>query len=262
MEILKELNVFNRIVFLDRTHTYLIDNKPAAKYSVTGLLESFKEPFDAEKWSKIKAAEIGVTPQEMQESWNSKNCYSKVLGTVFHTYAENYYQNKVVPYDRLWVSSQLNETQHQELRTTLESLLKQFNKFYNDTKSYLIPIRNELVVGDLDETRICGTIDLLCYNTKLDCLELYDFKTNKEINYSNKYGKKFFSPLNHLDFCELNTYSLQLGLYKKFIEKYTNLRIQNMYVLWLNKKNEDYQLIPLLNLTHEVDLMLHKFCQN
>lgn len=262
MEILKELTVFNRIAFLGKSHRYLIDNQPSAKYSVTGLLESFKEPFDSEKWSKIKAAEIGMTPKEMQEYWNSKNTYSKVLGTVFHTYAENYYQNKVIPYDRLWVSSQLDEEQHQELRNTLEILLKQFNNFYNDTKSYLIPIRNELVVGDLDETRICGTIDLLCYNTKLECLELYDFKTNKEINYSSKYGKKFLSPLNHLDSCELNTYSLQLGVYKKCIEKYTNLKIQNMFVLWLNKKNDNYQLVPLLNLHHEVDLMFQKFDQN
>ena len=262
MEILKELTVFNRIAFLGKSHQYLIDNQSSAKCSVTGLLESFKEPFDSQKWAKIKAAEIGVTAQEMQESWNSKNTYSKVLGTVFHTYAENYYQNKVIPYDRLWVSSQLDSEQHQELRSTLESLLKQFNNFYNDTRSYLIPIRNELVVGDLDGTRICGTIDLLCYNTKLDCLELYDFKTNKEINYSSKYGKKFLSPLDHLDSCELNTYSLQLGLYKKFIEKYTSLRIQNMFVLWLNKKNDNYQLIPLLNLSSEVDLMLQKFDQN
>lgn len=262
MEILKELNVFNRIVFLDRTHTYLIDNQPSAKYSVTGLLEFFKEPFDSEKWAKIKAAAIGITAEEMQESWKSKNNYSKVLGTVFHTYAENYYQNKVVPYDRLWVSTQLNEEQHGELRSTLESLLKQFNKFYNDTRSYLIPIRNELIVGDLDDTRICGTIDLLCYNIKLDCLELYDFKTNKEINYSNKYNKKFRAPLDHLDSCELNTYSLQLGLYRKFIEKYTNLKIQNMFILWLNKNNDNYQLIPLLDLSLEVNLMLQKFNQN
>jgi len=261
MQILKELSIFNRIVFLDKTHSYLIDNKPTAKYSVTKLLESFKEPFDAEKWSKIKAREIGVTPKEILESWNSKSTYSKVLGTVFHTYAENYYQNKVIPYDRDWVSSQITEEQHTELRNTLEDLLKQFNNFYNDTKNHLIPIRNELVVGDLDKTKICGTIDLLCYNTKLECLELYDFKTNKEINYTHKHNKKFSSPLDHLDACELNTYSLQLGLYKKFIEDYTTLQIRNSYIVWLNKNNDNYRIISLLDLSHEVQLMLHQFTE-
>jgi hypothetical protein len=261
MEILKELSVFNRIVFLDKTHSYLIDNKPAAKYSVTKLLESFKEPFDSEKWSKIKAREIGVSSQEMLDSWDSKSTYSKVLGTVFHSYAENYYQNKVIPYDKNWVSSQINDEQHSELKTTLESLLKQFINFYNDTKDYLIPIRNELVVGDLNHTKICGTIDLLCYNTKIEGLELYDFKTNKEINFSHKYHKRFLSPLDHLDACELNTYSLQLGLYKNFIESHTSLRIQNSFIIWLNKNNDNYRLIPLLNLSSEVQMMLEKFSQ-
>ena len=132
MNILKELNVFNRVVFLDRTHTYLIDNKPSAKYSVTGFLESFKEPFEKEKWAKIKGSEFGLPPEDIIKGWDQKNLYSKVLGTVFHNYAENYYNNKVVPYDKDWVSSQLTSEQHLELRDTLEILLKQFNNFYDD----------------------------------------------------------------------------------------------------------------------------------
>jgi hypothetical protein len=262
MDILKELSIFNRIVFLDRTHTYLIDNKPSAKYSVTGLLESLKEPFEKEKWATIKGKEFGLTSEEIIKSWDQKNLYSKVLGTVFHNYAENYFNNKVVPYDREWVSSQLTKEQHNELRETLETLLKQFNNFYNDTKGFLIPIKNELVIGDVNNTKICGMIDMLCYNTKKECYEIYDFKTNKEINYSSKFKKKFLEPLNHLEVCEYNTYSLQLGFYKKFIEDHTSIKIENLYVLWLNKKNENYQLIPLLNLNSEVDLVIQKFTKD
>jgi hypothetical protein len=262
IEVLKELAVFNRIVFLDRTHTYLVDNKPSAKYSVTKLLESFKEPFEKEKWAKIKANEFGLLPEDIMLNWDQKNLYSKVLGTVFHSYAENYYNNKVVPYDKDWVSSQLNGEQHEELRDTLGTLLTQFNNFYNKTKSYLIPIKNELVVGDLKNTRICGMVDLLCYNTEKECFEIYDFKTNKELNHSSKFNKKFISPLDHLDVCEINTYSLQLGLYKKFIEDNTSIRIKNLYVLWLNKNNNDYQLAPLLNLESEINLILQEFTQN
>jgi hypothetical protein len=259
MDILNQLTVFNRIVFLDRTHTYLIDNKPSAKYSVTGLLESFKEPFEKEKWAKIKGNEFGLPPEDIIASWDQKNLYSKVLGSVFHNYAENYYNNKVIPYDKEWVSSQLTSEQHDELRDTLNILLKQFNNFYNETKSYLIPIKNELVIGDLKNTRVCGMIDMLCYNTEKECFEIYDFKTNKELNYSSKFNKKFISPLDHLDACEVNTYSLQLGLYKKFIEDNTSIKIKNLYVLWLNKNNDNYRLVPLLNLDNEVNLILQKF---
>jgi hypothetical protein len=165
----------------------------------------------------------------------------------------------VIPYDREWVSSQLTSEQHQELRDTLAILLKQFNNFYNETKSYLIPIKNELVIGDLKNTRVCGMIDMLCYNTKKECFEIYDFKTNKELNHTSKFNKKFISPLEHLDVCEVNTYSLQLGLYKKFIEDNTSIKIENLYVLWLNKNNDNYRLVPLLNLDAEVNLVLQKF---
>jgi len=262
IDILKELSVFNRIVFLDRTHTYLIDNKASAKYSVTGLLESLKEPFEKEKWASIKGKEFGLTAEEIMWGWDQKNMYSKVLGTIFHGYAENYYNNKVVPYDKKWVTSQLTPEQHTELRKTLEVLLKQFNNFYNDTKEYLIPVKNELVVGDINNTKICGMVDMLCYNTKKECFEIYDFKTNKEINYSSKFNKKFLAPLDHLEACEFNTYSLQLGLYKKFIEDHTSIKIENLYVLWLNKKNDNYQLIPLLNLNSEIDLVIQKFIKD
>lgn len=261
IDILKELSVFNKIVFLNRTHTYLINNKPSAKYSVTGFLESFKEPFEKEKWAGIKGKEFGLTAKEIMDGWDQKNMYSKVLGTVFHNYAENYYNNKVIPYDKEWVSSQLTPEQHSELRSTLEILLTQFNNFYNDTKEFLIPVKNELVVGDINNTKICGMVDMLCYNTKKECFEIYDFKTNKEINYSSKFNKKFLPPLNHLEACEYNTYSLQLGLYKKFIEDHTSIKIENLYVLWLNKKNENYQLIPLLDLSPEIDLVIQKFSE-
>lgn len=259
IDILKELSVFNRIVFIDRTHTYFIDNKPSAKYSVTGLLESFKEPFEKEKWAEIKGKGWGLSSKEIMDDWDQKNLYSKVLGTVFHGYAENYYNNKVVSYDKEWVSSQLTREQHQELRETLETLLIQFNNFYNDTKDFIIPIKNELVIGDINDTKICGMVDMLCFNTQKNCFEIYDFKTNKQINYTSKFGKKMLTPLDHLDACEYNTYSLQLGLYKRFLEDHTSIKIQNLYVLWFNKKNDNYQLMPLLNLEKEVDLIIQKF---
>lgn len=259
--ILNELKVFDNIVFLEGSHTYEINNKPSANFSVTGFIESFKEPFERDKWAEIKAKEIGVTAKEMKDSWDEKNQYSKILGSTFHTYAENYYNNKVVPYDKEKVASILSPSYHNEMRETLKIILKQFNNFYNKTKSYLIPIKNELVIGDINNTKICGMLDMLCYNTKEDCLEIYDFKTNKEINTKNKHNKKFLSPINHLDACEINTYSLQLGLYKKFIEDNTSLKIKNLYVLWFNKVNGNYIQIPLLDLNTEINLMIKQFTE-
>ena len=86
------------------------------------------------------------------------------------------------------------------------------------------------------------------------------FKTlNKKINEKNSYGERFKSPINHLDVCEINTYSLQLGLYKHIIEKNTNLKLGNSYLIWINEKNTNYKIYKCKDMNAEIILMLENF---
>ena len=87
----------------------------------------------------------------------------------------------------------------------------------------LVPVKMELVVGD-EDYGLGGMVDCLFYNKKSGMLEVWDYKTNKAINTKNNYGQRFNEPISHLDVCEINTYSLQLSLYKHIIEKNTNLK--------------------------------------
>ena len=110
------------------------------------------------------------------------------------------------------------------------------------------------MVGD-SELGLCGMVDQLFWNEKSGELEIWDWKTNKEIKEKNKW-QQFKSPLSHLDVCELNTYSLQLSLYKHIIEKNTNLKLCSSYIVWLNENNDTYKVFKCNDFEKEVKSIL------
>jgi len=258
---LKELTVFNSITFLSSTHKYLIDNKPGAPLSVTGLLGLYKEKFDKEKWSAITAKKQGTTPDVIQSIWALNNVYSTTRGTILHNYIENFYNNKVVQYNKEQVEKELGPEEHIRLREEILILIKQFNNFYKD-HSYILPVKSEFPVGDISGSKICGMLDMLAFNTKDNTFEIYDYKTNKDIKQTNNFKKYMLPPLEHLHECEYNTYALQLSIYKYFIEKYSTIEISKLTIIWFNQKNDNYQLIELPYLREEVELFLNDFLVN
>ena len=58
--------------------------------------------------------------------------------------------------------------------------------------------------------------------------------------------------------CFMITYSLQLSLYKHIIEKNTNLKIGNCYLIWINEKNKNYKVYKCKDLESEIKLMLEE----
>jgi len=256
---LQKLKVFDRITFYDDTHSYKIDKEPAAKLSVTGLVNTVKEPFDEDKWSKIKADEFGCTPEEVKLVWKKNNQMATYQGSTLHSYIDNYYQNKVKPYNRILAESILGPSLHEMMFKNLKILVKQFNNFYSDTGEYILPIKNEFVVGDLGDTRICGMLDMLAYNMLTEQFEIYDFKTNKRFAKTSEFEKKLQAPLEHLDECEFNIYSLQLSFYKIFIQKYTDIKIDKLKIVWFSVNNKDYEVIELKYLPEECIALMEKF---
>ncbi len=256
---LKKLKVFDQITFYDDKHSYKIDGQPSAKVSVTGLVNTVKEPFEEEKWAKIKAKEMGISSEEMKLLWKKNNQMATYQGSTLHDYIDNFYQNKVKPYNRVLAESILGQTLHEMMYKNLKVLVKQFMHFYNDTKDYVLPIKNEFVVGDLEDTRICGMLDMLIYNTQTEKYEIFDFKTNKKFTEVSEYNKKLLPPVKHLDETEYNIYSLQLSLYKLFIEKYTGLEINKLKIVWFSINNDNYKVIELKYLPKECEALMKKF---
>ena len=256
---LQKLKVFDRITFYDNDHIYKIDGDFSAKTSVTGLVNTVKEPFNEEKWAAIKGKELGFTSEQMKLVWKKNNQMATYQGSTLHNYIDNYYQNKVKPYNRDLAKAVLGDVLHDKMYGNLKILVKQFNNFYSDTSEYILPIKNEFVVGDLGDTRICGMLDMLAYNTLTEQFEIFDFKTNKKFAMKSDFEKKLLPPINNLDECEFNIYSLQLSLYKLFIQKYTDIKIDKLKVVWLSVLNDTYQVIELKYYPEECLTLLKKF---
>lgn len=256
LEELKKLKVFDRITFYDDKHIYKIDGEHSSKLSVTGLVNTVKQPFDEDKWSKIKAKDFDCTPEEVKLVWKKHNQMSTYQGSTLHNYIDNFYQNKVKPYNRVLAESILGQSLHEVMYKNLKLLVKQFDNFYKTTSKYILPIKNEFVVGDFLDSRVCGMLDMLAYNDLTKKFEIYDFKTNKRFSETSEYNKKLLPPVDHLDETEFNIYSLQLSLYKIFIEKYTDIQIDKLKIVWFSVSNDDYKIIELDYLPNECSKLL------
>ena len=251
MDIVNELAKFNHIKFYDEKHKYFIGEKEMV--STTKLISKYKQPFDSDYWSKKKADERGITKEEILKEWKYKSDFSCEKGTAFHEYAENYLNNKIFPYPYDRIKKVLGEN---DVKKDYDILVKQFDKFYEDSYGKLLPVKSELIVGD-EELGICGMVDQLFFNEKSGNIEIWDWKTNKDIKTGNRW-QQFLEPLNHLDVCELNTYSLQLSIYKYIIEKNTDLKLGDCYIAWFNQKNETYKIYKCFDFRKEIIKILER----
>ena len=250
MELIRELAKFNNIKYYDKPHKYYIDEKELT--SVTTFIGKFKEKFDEEYWSKKKAKERGITQKEILAEWKNKALTSTEKGTAFHEYAENYLTNRIFPFPQEQIDNVLGKGN--DVKERFDKLVILFEEFYKQSYGRLIPIRAELVVGD-KELGICGMVDQLFFNEKSGKLEIWDWKTNKKIDRNNRF-QQFKEPVSHLDVCELNTYSLQLSLYKYIITRNTNIDLGDSYIVWFNEKNDKYFPIKCHDYTQEIKIML------
>jgi hypothetical protein len=255
---IKSLSKFNAIKFIEDEHLYLINNKKATG-SITKVISDSKPKFDTDKWSNYKAKQRNISQQEILKEWETSSKFSTHLGTILHSYAENYWFNKIKKYDQEKVKSIFGVEEHKRMHDILASFIKSFHSLYNQL-THLTPIRAELVVGDIDHTNICGTIDLLAFNSELNGFEIYDYKTNKKFTRSSNYNERFTNPiLSHLDVCDLNSYSLQQSLYKYIIEKHTDIKIVACNLIWFNRENLTCEKIPCVDMTEYCEPLLKDF---
>lgn len=250
--VFEELSKFSHIVYYDEPHIYEMNGKFAT--SVTKLIGKFEKPFDSEYWSKRKAAEEGVTPEEIKARWKLKSSISCEKGTAVHSYVENYLSNKVFPYPLNHIRNVFNG--EDPVKEKYDKIIPLVQKFRKDISGKMIPVRSELVVGDIDYN-LCGMIDQVFYNKKSGMLELWDWKTNEEIDTDSKY--KLLDPISHISNAKLDVYSLQLSLYKHIIEKNTALKFGDSYLTWFNESNDNYQIFKCRDYSKEVCDMIQYF---
>jgi hypothetical protein len=241
---------FNNIKFYDDVHKYYLGDKNLI--SVTTLLHNYKEPFDETYWSEVKAIEYGKTAEEVLADWKFINEKAKLKGSIVHNYAENLFQNKIYDYPKDKVIAKLNEDCIYEEFIVVKQYV---DNFYKDCFNKLIPIKIEYIVYD-ELWGLAGMMDMLFWNVKKKCFQIYDWKTNKALELNNQWRKKLKGPLSDLDECEYSLYCCQLSAYKTIIERNTNIKIDGMYLVWLNEVNENYKIIECNDYSYKINMIM------
>jgi hypothetical protein len=241
-DVFEKLDKFNGIVFHEEEHKYLYDGHECV--SVTTMIKNFEPIFDQELMASLYAKKHGLEMFDVLKDWENIRDRSATVGTEIHKYAEMRFGQKCyTPYSTL------------EIPVNLMGMIEDF---YSMAKGRLIPVKMEWVVGDKDKG-ICGMVDKLFYNVKAKELQIWDYKTSKKIDSKSMYNKKMVGPLKHLDSCELVKFSLQLGVYKKIIEKNCQIKLGNSYICWVNEVNDSFKVIETLDLSNEVDLIWNAY---
>jgi hypothetical protein len=106
------------------------------------------------------------------------------------------------------------------------------------------------------EYKIAGTADLI-EEFPSGRLNVWDFKTNKVIDYNSKYNKRMLAPIDHLEACAYTKYSLQLSIYAWMLEQ-NGAKIGRLGILWIDKDHKMH-LIPTMFQKHTVETMLEYY---
>lgn len=241
---------FNKVKFDDLPHKYYIGNKQLT--SVTTIIHKYEEEFDEEYWSDIKAKQFNIPQWQVKDAWRYINKKALLKGSLVHNYGELLFDNKIFPYPKELVVKELGYDPIYEEYLIQTGHVK---KFYDDYYDIFIPIKTELVICDEDYL-IGGMVDMIVYNRVTKQYEIWDYKTNKEFTVESEKNRYLSGSLSSLEQCDLEVYSLQLSMYKRLIEKNTNIKIGGCYLVWLSHEEETYHIHEAKDRSNFVSFML------
>ena len=235
------------ISFDEPTHTYKIKGSSKGVISCTKFIHNFFPVFNADnvirkmmaspKWPTNKL--FGKSAQEIKDLWDKNAKEASSAGTLMH-YAIEQFMNR--DYDHI------DNTVKQSKEWAY------FNNFWKDTKGDLVPFRTEWNVWS-KEYKLAGSIDMVFYKKSTNSYVIYDWKRSKEIKFTNDW-ETALDPINHLPSCNYWQYSLQLNVYRWFLETYYGLNISSMCIVVFHPDNTNYKLYHLNRLDDEVYEML------
>lgn len=246
-EYLQELNkAFGDFKFFEEDHHYEYKGQRVG-ISVTRLIEEYTNEFDSQAIAEKVAIRDNKSVQEVLDEWEYKNKFACEKGSAIHEFTQH-----------LWSKEKYKERyfdNSQEFISAIEYIARQSVNFYEDYKDRLEHLADEYVIGS-EEYDIASAIDHLFINKLTGGLVLVDYKTNSDIHKNEKYAKNMKVPLSHLKDTTLSHYHIQLSIYKYLVEKYTSLKIEEMFIVWFSENIDNYEIIEIPYLKNEVEEIL------
>jgi len=255
MESCIQLNRFNDIKFIESTHEYFhqVPNNEYAvapirehKFtSVTTFIKKVVPTFNQDYWLTYKTLEGMGLKVESHSKQNVPQEFIKVNEELVH------YKTLKVDTSQLateWknksTTALTNGTAvHREMELAFQGkYLGDVSWNYAQANKHLFQLRAEFIVADY-EKKIAGQLDALFFNALTDEFELHDYKTDKKIEYTNRF-ESLLPPLDFMSNCNFNKYTIQLNMYKHCIEKYTDIKIGVMKIVHIRDENVEVIEIP------------------
>lgn len=232
------------VAFAEDEHVYWDVTDSSKKYiSVTTLIHNYTKPFNKEFWSAYKALEK-LIPKESwaieKKSLLATKRFNKEILNIYDVSENDFNKAQQDILDK-WQKENMEACErgtkiHAQMENSMYSdnvSLKKFGiggKFIGKKNYCTLDLENAVYpeyliyrVSDDGILRIAGQIDLLIKQSNE--ITLVDFKTNKKIDLKGgfdtktKKTDKMLYPLNRLDDCNFNHYTLQLSTYAWMLQK-------------------------------------------
>ena len=252
-EMLKVLkDSFKDFKFYENGHYYTYKDKPVG-ISVTRFIAEYENQFNQQEVAEKVALKENRPVEEILAEWKYKADFACAKGTTCHEYAQSLWSGEE------WKFKDFDGSRNYEIAVDL--IQNQANNFQDDYEDHLEHLQDELVVGSA-EYDIASAVDHLFYNKLTGGLVLVDYKTNSTLKgyndseYNRRYTKKMKVPLHKIDDDALHHYHIQLSIYKYLIEKYTGLKVDEMFIVYMSENIENYEIIEIPYLKKEVELIL------
>lgn len=235
------------VQFDEPTHIYTVKGVSKGYISTTKFLHEFFPHFDADatikkmmnspKWPESKW--YGKSAEEIKKTWSDSGKEASSKGTAMHLAIEQFLNGAEKIIDP-------------EVKKTPEWIY--FMNFWNKYGHDLEPYRTEWEVWT-EEYKLTGSIDMIFKRKSDNTYVIYDWKRSKEIKTNNDFATALY-PMEHLPDTNYWHYTLQLNVYRWFLETYYGLKISDLYLIILHPDNKNFIRMQLNRLEDEVEIMM------
>lgn len=237
------LDKFKKIEFVEEGHKYSVDDDEYTP--VSNIIKLYEPEVDWDQKAADYAKKYGRKKEDVQKEWKLNNLKSTISGTRTHEFGESY-TNLICGHPEL-ICEQNKPQYIEEYNTMVSTYPKEdaVKKFYDELEKNLHPVGAEFKLSTqyMDCLKICGTCDLLFYDSDNDYYVIGDWKTNKSLikEYARNNGVCMKYPLDKKIDEPLSHYRVQFNLYQRMLES-IGLNIGDRILVWL-KDDGTYEKI-------------------
>lgn len=247
------LEKFGDIKFIEESHQYFINDDEYTP--VSNIIKEYELEVDWDQKAADYATKYHKKKEDVQKEWKLNNLKATISGTRTHSFGESY-TNLICGHPEL-ICEQNKPQYIEEFNTMISTYPKEdaIKKFYDELESNLHPVGAEFKLSSKfikDVLKICGTCDILFYNSNNDSFVLCDWKTNKSLikDYNRNHNITMMGCVSNMISEPISEYTIQFNLYQKMLES-IGINISDRILIWL-KDDGTYERIHIDKMSDSV----------